>query len=297
LKLKHEPTNEEHQASAALYALGALSQRDAASFDAHLREGCAVCRSELDGFAKVTASLGLSAEEASPPPYLRDVLTARLQREAEDPPERTEPAVLGVRERSALTRTEAEAPAEPFWKTALPWALAASFLLASLVSFIAWRLDRQDLNNQIVSNQQEISSALADNLELREKLKRESARTDELNQINAVLASGHSRVLTLAGQEPAPTASARVYWETQANRWVVSADLPPAPAGRVYQLWFVTPDAKISAGLIEPDQNGHGFAVVRVPSNLRKLAAAAITLEPEGGSPQPTMPIYVLGKA
>ena len=189
--MKHETTTEEQQAAAALYALGALSQRDAASFYAHLREGCALCRSELDGFTKVTASLALSVQEASPASYLRDVLTARIEREAEDPPERTEPAGFDFREQSEVSRAEAEVPAQPFWKTALPWALAASFLLASLVSFIAWRVDRRDLKTQIASNQHEASSALEDNLELREKLKRESARTDELNQINAVLASGN----------------------------------------------------------------------------------------------------------
>jgi hypothetical protein len=245
----------------------------------------------------VTASLASSVEEASPAPYLRDVLTARIEREAEDPPEPAEPAPFSFGERSELTRVEAQAPAQPFWKPVLPWALAAAFVLASLVSFIAWRLDRQDLTAQIASNQQEASSALADNLELREKLKRESALTEELKQISAVLASEQPRVLTLAGQGPAPTASAKVYWETRTNRWVVTADLPPAPAGKVYQLWIITPDARISAGLIEPDQSGHGFAVVRVPSTVKKLAAAAITLEPAGGSPQPTMPIYVLGTA
>ncbi|MFY9609017.1 MAG: anti-sigma factor [Blastocatellia bacterium] len=295
--MKHVTISEDQQATAALYALGALSQRDAASFEAHLREGCALCNSALEEFEKVTASLALSAAEASPPPYLRDVLTARIEREAQDPPERAEAAVLDFRDRSGLTTTAAEAPGQPLWKTVLPWALAASFLLASVVSFIAWRLDRRDLKTQIGSNQQEALSALEDNLELREKLKRETARAEELNQINAVLASGQWRMLTLAGQEPSPSASAKVYWDTKANRWVVTAELPPAPAGRVYQLWFVTPDAKISAGLIEPDQTGHGFAVVRVPSNITKLAAAAITLEPEGGSAQPTMPIYVLGEA
>ncbi len=296
--MKHEDMSEEQQANAALYALGALSQRDAASFDAHLREGCEVCNSELDEFGKVTTALAFNVPEASPPHYLRDVLTARIEREAHDPPERTEAAVLDFRDRFELTRDQSAALGQPFWKTALPWALAASFLLASVVALIAWRLDRRDLKTQIGSNQQEASSALEDNTELREKLKRETARTEELNQINAVLASGQWRMLTLAGQGPAPSASAKVYWDTKANRGVVTAELPPAPAGRVYQLWFVTPDAKkISAGLIEPDQTGHGFAVVRVPSSVTKLAAAAITLEPEGGSAQPTMPIYVLGEA
>ena len=200
-------------------------------------------------------------------------------------------------EQADAAKQTTDAASQPIWKTVLPWALAASFLIAFLVSFIAWRMDRRELTGMIGSNQEEASSAVKDNLELREKLKRESARTDELNQINAVLATGQWRLLMLAGQEPAPSASAKVYWDVKANRWVVSADLPPAPAGKTYQLWFVTPDAKISAGLINPDQNGHGFTVVRFPSNVTRLAAAAITLEPEGGSPQPTMPIYALGKA
>lgn len=295
--MKHQAINEEHQALAALYALDALSQREAASFEGHLREGCSVCLAELEGFETVTASLASDGIEASPGPYLRDVLTARIEREAQDPPERTGASVIRFPEHSSARRSAADRGDQPLWKTVLPWALAASFLIALTVSFIAWRAERRELTGMVGSNQEEASSALKDNLELREKLKRESLRTDELNQINSVLASGQWRVLTLAGQEPAASASATVYWDVKGNRWVVSADLPPAPAGKAYQLWFVTPDAKISAGMINPDLNGHGFTVVRFPSNVTKLAAAAITLEPEGGSPQPTMPIYVLGKA
>jgi hypothetical protein len=291
--LKHEAINEEQQATAALFALGALSQRESTSFDAHLREGCAVCESALAEFEIVTESLAVAVPEASPAPYLRDLLMARIEREAQDAPRRTGGSVVNFPERSI----PADASKQMFWKAALPWALAASFLIAFVVSFVAWRMDRQEMNDLISSNQQEASSAVKDNLELREKLRRESTRTDELNQINAVLSSANWRVLTLAGQEPAPSASAKVYWDIKSNRWVVSADLPPAPPGKTYQLWFVTHDAKISAGLISPDQSGHGFAVVRIPSNVTRLAAAAITLEPEGGSPQPTMPIYALGKA
>lgn len=63
---------------------------------------------------------------------------------------------------------------------------------------------------------------------------------------------------------------------------MVTAELPPALEGKVYQLWFVTADTKISAGLISLDKNGHGFTVVQFPSSVTQLAAAAITLEPEG---------------
>ncbi|HYV05597.1 MAG TPA: anti-sigma factor [Blastocatellia bacterium] len=292
--MKHEVMTEEQQTSAALYAIGALSQSEANSFSAHLSEGCAACQAELNEFEKVVESLALGVPEASPASYLRDVLNARIEREAQNPPER-EGSVISFPERASgwLARGS-----QPFaaWKTMLPWAIAASFFLAFAVSFVAWRMDRSDLTAQNGLREQEASSALEDNLQLREKLKRESARTDELNQINTVLASSQWRTLTLAGQEPAPSGSARVYWDLKSNRWVVSADLPAAPAGKTYQLWFLTADAKISAGLINPDQSGHGFAVFRFPSNI-KLAGAAITLEPDGGSPQPTMPIYAFGKA
>jgi anti-sigma-K factor RskA len=136
-----------------------------------------------------------------------------------------------------------------------------------------------------------------DKAELKEQLAKETAKSTELAEINSVLNSPEVQTIELAGQEPAPDSSAKVYWDVQGARWVVTADLPPAPEGKVYQLWFVTPEAKISAGLISPDKNGHGFTVVQFPPSVTQLAAAAITLEPEGGSEQPTMPIYALGSA
>ncbi len=134
--------------------------------------------------------------------------------------------------------------------------------------------------------------------ELRDKLNRESAREKELAQINAVLGSLQKSTIKLEGQEVAPSASANIYWDVAEKRWVVSADLPPAPEGKVYQLWVITSnDQKLSVGLIEPDNKGHDFTVFDMSSNVPDVAAAAITLEPKGGSEQPTMPIYALGKA
>jgi hypothetical protein len=48
--------------------------------------------------------------------------------------------------------------------------------------------------------------------------------------------------------------------------------------------------------VISVDEKGHGFMAVPFPSSVTQLDDAAITLEPEGGSKQPAMPIYVLSK-
>jgi hypothetical protein len=51
------------------YALDALEPAERARFERHLR-GCAVCQSEVRGFADVAASLGLAAA-TTPPPSLK----------------------------------------------------------------------------------------------------------------------------------------------------------------------------------------------------------------------------------
>jgi hypothetical protein len=120
-------------------------------------------------------------------------------------------------------------------------------------------------------------------------------RREELELVNTVLKTPGARRIPMEGQPPAPASSAEIFWDTQNSRWIVSANLPPPPSGKIYQLWFVTPAAKISAGLIRTDLTGHAFEVLEVPRTIGKLAAAAITLEPAGGSAQPTMPIFALG--
>ena len=286
--MKHECITKDGQERAALYALGALSQFEAHAFDSHLREGCPACDFELKQFNEVVGILGTTVEPVAPPPYLRDLLSVRIEREA---PETRGPeaSVRPFPVQSISSPGAKKTRSNLQW---LPWGIAAALLIAFAVSFLAWRTERNSLQAQIDRNREASAAALMENAVLRQQL---TATSSELTQINSVLSSAAWQIIPLKGQEPAPASSATVYWDTQGNRWVVTADLPPAPEGKVYQLWFVTPQAKVSAGLIHPDQNGHGFAVLPYPPDIGPLAGAAITLEPDGGSEQPTMPIYVVG--
>lgn len=290
--MNHHRVTREGQETAALYALGALSQREARAFDVHLREGCPACEVELKQFHQVVGVLGAAASPTAPPPYLRDLLAVRIEKEIADAPPASA-SVLPFPEQAGAAQRRA-APAHPslapVW---LPWAVAAALLVAFVYAFAMWRTERQPLQG---ASDKDVAATFEENARVKAQLNKESARSMELAQINSVLSSPQWRIIPLEGQEPAPDSSARVYWDVQAKRWVVTADLPPAPEGKVYQVWFVTPKAKISAGLINPDNTGHGFTVAQLPSNVTQIAAAAITLEPEGGSAQPTMPIYAVGK-
>jgi anti-sigma-K factor RskA len=293
--LRHESITEDCQEMAALYALGALNQHEARAFDLHVQDGCAICEAEATEFEYVVDLIGASVQPVMPADYLRDLLVARIAKDAQPIAiHRTATAeVIPFPDRAKTT-----APLSPPTKTGplrplLPWAIAASLLIALAYSILSWRNDRIAL--QAAKGQYNDATVLKENADLKEKLSLESARAHELTQINSVLSSSQRKVLTLEGQAVAPSASANVYWDMQNRRWVVTADLPPAPAGKVYQLWFVKGDLKTNAGLIPSDAKGHGFTVVNVPPDI-DIEAAAITLEPQGGSQQPTSEIYALTK-
>jgi anti-sigma-K factor RskA len=66
----------------------------------------------------------------------------------------------------------------------------------------------------------------------------------------------------------------------------LAADLPTPAKGMCYQIWKVAPDgSKTSAGLVVPDSAGH-VAVVLDTSGV--ASSYVITLEPPGGSKEPT---------
>ena len=180
-------------------------------------------------------------------------------------------------------------PRRSFGQSFIPWAVAASVALLAIVSFLAW----QDEKQRAASARQQLAALQSESAELRARADRQAVKAQEVEQINAVLTAGNSEVIPLKVD---PAYSAKIYWDRQKNRWLVAVDLPRPPEGKGYQLWFVTPDAKISAGMIKTDETGHGFNIVDIPPAIGTVAFAAITVEPESGSEQPTSPIYAIGK-
>jgi hypothetical protein len=112
-----------------------------------------------------------------------------------------------------------------------------------------------------------------------------------------VLTAPDVRRIDLAGQPAAPSASARAFWSRSRGLVITASNLPALPAGRIYQLWFVTAQAPVSAGLLTPDGRGGLTATLTTPSDVPNPVALAVTLEPEGGVPSPTGDKYLVGLA
>jgi anti-sigma-K factor RskA len=74
---------------------------------------------------------------------------------------------------------------------------------------------------------------------------------------------------------------------------VVTTGLPALPAGKVYQLWLIGKPAITSAGLLPPAKDGRTPPVLA--TGVVKGDALGLTVEPAGGSAQPTTkPILAL---
>ncbi|HEU0041331.1 MAG TPA: anti-sigma factor [Jiangellaceae bacterium] len=67
---------------------------------------------------------------------------------------------------------------------------------------------------------------------------------------------------------------------------LVADGMDPAPDGQIYQLWYIADDGIRSAGLLGTTHAGRIGPFTA--GDLGNAAALAITVEPEGGSEQPT---------
>jgi len=71
--------------------------------------------------------------------------------------------------------------------------------------------------------------------------------------------------------------------------------LPAPPKGKVYQAWTLRTGASTMSPSVTFVPNGNGVAVVPIPVNAKQISAVAVSVEPDGGSKQPTSkPTFVL---
>jgi hypothetical protein len=297
--LKHEQATEEIRELAALYALSALTQHEAHSFEMHLAEGCPVCESELRIFEQTAAGFGLAAEEIETPGYVRDLLLARIEREPrvaapsvpstpnEDKP-MPEPA-------SPLFSTIDQPKSKKSMSKSVFWFLQG--LMIVLIVLCAWFIYNlrsvQALNARL---QTDLSRSQADAGDLRILLDIQKEKSEDLNQLLTVAGKPKVRMARLTSPSGAPSSSGALFLDPEQQHYLLIGSFPPPPPGKAYQLWLATPSVKVSAGLVKVNPANPTFTKAPVPSIASDAVAAGITLEPEGGSKEPTTSYFVLGR-
>jgi anti-sigma-K factor RskA len=116
------------------------------------------------------------------------------------------------------------------------------------------------------------------------------------SEIVAFLRNPDVVVINLAGLEPKLDAKGRVLLDTQHNRALFYAlNLPQVPSGKTYQLWVIADDIPKSAGIFKVNQQGNSMVEIETLPKSTEIQKFAVTLEPEGGLPQPSGEMYLIG--
>ncbi|MEM7573144.1 MAG: anti-sigma factor [Bacteroidota bacterium] len=145
--------------------------------------------------------------------------------------------------------------------------------------------------------QQRQQDELAQLQESLEDCEERSAALGSLQQQIALVADPDSRYIELAGTADHLDAQAAVVYnpDKQASLFAPSG-LPAIPADRQYQLWAIVDGATISLGVFDAPVDGDQV-LLNLPFEAN-VDAFAITLEPRGGSINPTLAeMYVIGQA
>ena len=115
------------------------------------------------------------------------------------------------------------------------------------------------------------------------------------DEMLAMMHSANVRVLSLTGTDAARSAGGLVLYDAERGKaFLYAFNMPALPRGKVYQLWTIT-TKPLSAGTFSADTGRkcrHLAHSLQAKSGITKFA---VSVEPEGGKPQPTGAIYLHG--
>ena len=267
---------EEHLDLCAAYALGSLDEADRKRLDEHLAGGCRVCEAALGDFSAATVLLAASTPPVRPPAALRErVLAAVAAAGAPDLAEAPKPTDA----RGRVVALKPRRPSPWVWT----WAAAAAAL--AVTSALLWN-EASQLRARIETSNRQLGEL--------------TSRLSEQQRLNEVLSAPGARVAVLE-LTPAGAQALRAratYDPTTRNAVVVFENFTP-PSGHDYELWAIRGASPASLGVIQVDEAGRAVVRLENVGDPTTLNAFAVSLEPKGGSPNPTAPsgpVVMLGK-
>ena len=244
-----EMNNERFEDLKDAYVLDALPEEERRSFEEFLAAN-PERQAEIDELGAVAGLLAFSPNELEPPPELRERLMEVVEAEAAPRRERRRAGLAGL-----AGFIGARGPA-----------LGAAALV--LVGLLSWNLllqnEVEDLQGQVQNSQGQVE-------DLQAQVRDAQAQQTQTVQLSGAWANqgADAEVASING-----------------NRIVLVADdLPSIPEGHTCQIWVIKGDVPEPSGLFQP---GGTETAASITTPIKKGDTVAITVEPAGGSEQPT---------
>jgi anti-sigma-K factor RskA len=242
---------------AAGHAVGALAPDEAAAMEAAL-PGDAGLRREVDAFRHTLGTV-LAAEPPMPPgTHVRAEWLRRVRGDGTS--------------RASATSVRTSGGGRSRMTPVLVTLLAASLILAAALG-VGLRKAQDELDG--VRSDLATAQAAVENRE---------------RQLNTMLDAGNGLLVAILKDPRASQQGVQVYWNVNERKGMLNAfGLAPAPAGREYQLWLIRDGKPVSSRVFNSTADGRALVEnLDLPESAAGVTVVAITVEPAGGSPQPT---------
>jgi anti-sigma-K factor RskA len=205
-------------------------------------------QAEVDELGAVAGMLAFSAPEQEPSQELRSRVMEMIE---------TEPRRVGGYSTFARVRD---------YLSVKSLALGAAALL--VIGLLSWNLA---LKGQVEDLQGQVEDA--------------QSQVQNLQGQVADAQAQQTRTIELKGSWAEQGATAEVASMQKNEIILVARNMPSVPEDRTCQIWVISDDVPKPSGLFQPDGNG---TATPITNSITKADVIAVTVEPAGGSEQPT---------
>jgi len=248
------------------YALDALTEEERERVEAYLKEH-PEARLQVEAMGEAASAIPYAVAPVEPSPRTKEAL---LRRVAAD--QATAPSTRNQPSRPRVMRFDS---------------LFRAFSLGIATVAIVWVII---LNAQVMRLRNEIAA-------LNQAMATQSNSLEQIVAQLPQLASSAAVTVSLQGTEVQPQAQGQLIADPDSQSAVlVIAGLAQLEAGKTYQVWLINGGGPASAGLLTVDANGQGLLVVTSEAEIGSFDSLGISIEPAGGSPEPTGAIVVLSE-
>ena len=239
-----------------LYALGVLTGEEKMEIESHLATNCPDCLAGVKQASAFNTLFTMLPEAAEPPKRLR---------------------------RRVIASVGGPEPASRNWLGVLALA-SACLLIAVGVATVQERRRAEELAEARQQSQQ-TATELRD---AREQIRRSTADLAKVQAAMQFLNQPETEQVVFGKGKPLPPRG-RVFVNPQQGVLLLASNLPPAPAGKIYEMWLIPASGPPKpAGLFQSDPGSTAIYVLNGPFDRAHTKAVAVTLEPSAGSSAPT---------
>jgi anti-sigma-K factor RskA len=234
------------------YALGILDDAELLTVSEHLKD-CPACQQQLAAYAETVGQLAMAATQAIPATGLKTKVLQKINLAAVN----SQTMVVNSQSRMEKTITPPMSFLE-ILRNFFRHPAGMVFGLLTLVVILFLGVNYYLLRQQV-------------------------------NELQAQVPSGYMQVIRLEASDIAPEASGYVMvFKNQNYGSLAVTHAPLLSEDQQYQIWLIKDGVRTSGGVFSVNETGYGNLMVSADQPLGSFQSFGITIEPFGGSPQPT---------